>query len=561
MQNMVHPVIFFHTVLNLRVVQIWDRLRRAIRPNRLFSLEADSNSMWSLRGVGRPVLPSAPSRDRRYGNSFELLNQCVCSTSSDLWRPRGQSRLWEYHLHYFEFLFSTPQHDDLQLVLDWIEKNPPMETSGWDPYPLSMRIRAWLEWLVRTFPSLSSSERKTILESISVQAEVLSRSFEYHLLGNHLLENAITLTWAGLRIQGTGAEHWLQKGLKVLGHELQQQVLADGVHEERSPAYHGLLCHGLSRLARVGQTVGTPEGRRVAAVCENAVKEMLLAYADLTHPDGFVALVNDSGLSWAPKVEDVADDTLSSFIREQHRIWERPVAGYFGWRSEKNYFIFDAGPVGPDHQPGHGHADALSFELSLNGERVLTDTGSVTYDVCTARAWDRGTGAHNTVQVNGGDQCELWASFRCGRRPKVEGFVDSDPSNIERTSFLGKAQVKTLSSGAYLHERKVSMARNSLFFTDRISCRRSGRVVMRLHVAPGIDVELSRARQEAILRKSGKRIAVLGGIPESWRLISTPYHPDFNLEYERPCLVLDLENVEEANWSWWIKWDGDMRGL
>jgi hypothetical protein len=32
--------------------------------------------------------------------------------------------------------------------------------------------------------------------------------------------------------------------------------------------------------------------------------------------------------------------------------------------------ILDVAPVGPDYLPGHAHADTLSFELSLFGQRA-----------------------------------------------------------------------------------------------------------------------------------------------------------------------------------------------
>jgi uncharacterized heparinase superfamily protein len=42
----------------------------------------------------------------------------------------------------------------------------------------------------------------------------------------------------------------------------------------------------------------------------------------------------------------------------------------------------------PSYQPGHAHCDALSFELCIGRERVVTDTGVTEY----VTAWEGGRG-------------------------------------------------------------------------------------------------------------------------------------------------------------------------
>jgi uncharacterized heparinase superfamily protein len=98
-----------------------------------------------------------------------------------------------------------------------------------------------------------------------------------------------------------------------------------------------------------------------------------------------------------------------------------PESGYGVIRSAEaqSTLIFDCGPLGPDYQPGHGHCDVLSHELSLGGQRVVVDTGVSTYEPGPERAYERSTAAHNTVRIDDEEQAEIWASFRVGRRPQV----------------------------------------------------------------------------------------------------------------------------------------------
>jgi uncharacterized heparinase superfamily protein len=76
----------------------------------------------------------------------------------------------------------------------------------------------------------------------------------------------------------------------------------------------------------------------------------------------------------------------------------------------------DVARVGPDYQPGHAHADTLSFELSLFGRRVFVNSGTSTYERGAERDAQRGTASHNTVIIDDLNSSDTWAGFRVGRR-------------------------------------------------------------------------------------------------------------------------------------------------
>src|SRR5580704_4506970 len=67
--------------------------------------------------------------------------------------------------------------------------------------------------------------------------------------------------------------------------------------------------------------------------------------------------------------------------------------------------VVDAGPQG-EGRSGHGHADALSLRLTMDGRRWLVDAGTGVYiskDPADRNTF-RGTGAHNTMRVDGENQ-------------------------------------------------------------------------------------------------------------------------------------------------------------
>jgi hypothetical protein len=81
--------------------------------------------------------------------------------------------------------------------------------------------------------------------------------------------------------------------------------------------------------------------------------------------------------------------------------------------------MIDAGPQGIGHS-GHGHADALSIRFSAGGYRILIDPGTYSYISDDRSREDfRGTGAHNTLRIDGLDQAVPDGPFAWSSIPKV----------------------------------------------------------------------------------------------------------------------------------------------
>ena len=142
-------------------------------------------------------------------------------------------------------------------------------------------------------------------------------------------------------------------------------VLPDGVQVERSAMYQGLSVMAL-RIFAATPFLARETRDLVAARTERAS----LAWAALSHPDGEIALFNDSWFSETPP----AASALVAPAAEGRTIL--PNGGYARLAQGDDVLIFDAGPIGPAWNPGHGHADFLAVELSMGGKRFLVDPGT-----------------------------------------------------------------------------------------------------------------------------------------------------------------------------------------
>jgi uncharacterized heparinase superfamily protein len=161
----------------------------------------------------------------------------------------------------------------------------------------------------------------------------------------------------------------------------------------------------------------------------------------LVHPDGDIPLFNDSVLGEALRPDQLigpATEPAPACL---------PAMGYARLALPTGVLIADCGPPGPNDLPAHVHADALAFELSVGGQRVLVDGGVFDYTAGPLRDHLRGTGAHNTVQVDSQDQSEVWGAFRVGHRARVH--LDQCTERLLVASHAGYARL-----GVW-HERRI----------------------------------------------------------------------------------------------------------
>ncbi|MBI1338482.1 MAG: heparinase [Phycisphaera sp.] len=337
------------------------------------------------------------------------------------WDQPDAPKLWRYNLHYMEYLWTLDERDARRLVADWIDNHPCHKSAeGWEPYPTSLRVMNWCalffgKWKQATLGDAAWRDR--LWRSLWQQATWLSGHLEYHLLGNHLMENAVALAIVGACFDGPSAKPWLATACGILDRELPEQILDDGGHFERSPMYQSRMVYALALMRNTGNAeLATRVGRYLTSMTD--------ALTATTLPDGHIALLNDSALGIYPEpaalrdwVGRVTGQTLSP---QTEGVWQLPHTGYYGARNAKgDAVICDAAPIGPDYLPGHAHADTFTFELCFEGQRVIVDAGNFDYLHSDMRRYCRSTQAHNTVELNGQDQSEMWGAFRVGRRAHV----------------------------------------------------------------------------------------------------------------------------------------------
>lgn len=374
-----------------------------------------------------PPQPVFPPRSGSVAGSGESLTVRFLNQERPLgwpidWHPEGLehgAHLWKMHLHSMEYLEGLDDGALERTVADWIERNPPYRAGywlyDWNSYTVSIRAVVWMQQLAMRGARIPTNLRARMHASLAIQLRFLERNLERDLGGNHLLKDAKALVWAGAYFRGAEARRWGTKGRGILGREIALQVLPDGMHYERSPAYHAQVFADLVECRAV------VEPSRFRDRLVDALARMAQVLSDTTHPDGRTSLFNDGGLhaAYAPGTCLDAWSTITGGSVAPRSVFALADAGYFGARAGESFVLADCGAIAPDFLPAHGHGDILSFEWSLRGARIVVDAGVFEYAAGPRRAESRSTQAHNTVTLDRLDQCEFWGSFRVGRRARA----------------------------------------------------------------------------------------------------------------------------------------------
>jgi uncharacterized heparinase superfamily protein len=133
------------------------------------------------------------------------------------------------------------------------------------------------------------------------------------------------------------------------------------------------------------------------------------------HTDHLPPLLGDTACDGFPPLGPLLGDAPPS-AQSPARAGASVSGDYWVFRNRNDCLVFDAGRTCTDELPAHGHCDLLGFESSLGGKRFIVDSGVFSYEDDKMRRYCRSTAAHNVLQIDGVEQCDVWGKFRMGYR-------------------------------------------------------------------------------------------------------------------------------------------------
>lgn len=372
----------------------------------------------------------------------------------------GRYQLWRANLSFMGYLSTAIDADPVRgLALAAILAKsfrrfarfdrPSVFSDAWNSYPVSQRILALSTAFIRLPSTLRAGEDARVAEDfLRFNVAYLLRNLETELGFNHLERNLSALAIFALAA-GETPPSVREAILANFDHVVGETIGEDGVQLERSPMYQGLTVQSLRVFRELDFWTADQ-----AALIERRLKAAEAALAAMTLGDDRPSMMNDGWFDEAPRASQILGEYQApgfTALRD---------AGYVRLAVGPCVALFDAGPIGPDANPGHGHPDFLSLEMTLHGARLLVDPGTSGYSADAGRKRDRSWDQHNGPSITDGAPVEFLGSFKVGKR--VSATLDS----AEETNGVQRA-AGSLRFGAIAVAREVTLIEGSLTLVDR----------------------------------------------------------------------------------------------
>lgn len=483
----------YHTVKYLRFEQVYYRFYYKLK-TKFYRYPSVPRS--ALDAASKfPQLPFASwsfaCKYREEANTFKLLNIEHSFGSKIDWNYAVYGKLWTYNLNYFDWLEdeSLTVESRSKTMLDYVQCFDQLQ-DGTEAYPISLRGMTWIKFMSR-----HGIKDDALNNCLYKHYHHLAAFPEYQLQANHLLENGLSLLFAGHYFDD---KRFNKAGTAIVMKELEEQVLPDGGYCEQSPMYQCILLQHLMDCIVLVDNSGRFRDEGLLQTLRKKAALMCGWLKAFAYADGSYAMFGDSAYDVAPHVSFLIGyaEKLDLTI-PQVKLKE---SGYRKMQAGGFELVIDAGNLLPSYQAGHAHADTLSFCLQADGGPFIVDTGISTYERCERRSEERGTSAHNTITVNGQNSSDVWAAFRTGERAWVQILSEGEKQITAEHDGYRQMGIR--------HRRDIQCDNQKIIIEDQLLNYKGQDAILSLHFHPDIKPKASGENQ---FTAGNIRVTIEGG--------------------------------------------------
>lgn len=430
-------------------------------------------------------------------------DQCSYDISISQREDIGDIRTnWELNRHYqfagmaksFYVTGDLSILEELQeLFYDWNNKNHFLCGVEWtSAMEIAIRVNSWIYtycFLNKAFEKYNLENNK-ILKDISrgiiVMADyIVKHRAKYSSANNHLIVEMYAVGMSGIFFD---YKPWEKLAFNILTKELPRQNYADGVNKEMSLHYQSFVmeAYGLLMIEMKHNHIKIPQiweeylmhmsefmcdccgeyGETVVFGDNDEGKILDLSGEDFDHYRYVLDLMGSVLPKRYSKMENIHEnlywilsDDFQNSVLKKNCYYSPEVkcyreGGYTLWRSKNNKVLIgiDHADLGFGSLAAHGHADALSFQMFIEGMPVFVDPGTYNYHVPKMMRDDfRATKNHNTVCVDGANQAEILGPFLWGKRYECK---EAEVQEQEEEIYFEAA----IQNNGNTHKRKMRMS-------------------------------------------------------------------------------------------------------
>ena len=384
----------------------------------------------------------------------------------------------------------------------WIDSNPFGMGVHWcSALEVGLRLISWS--VVHSLLMLGNHEQG--LFSVVNTSEKFGRSIYQHAwfiqsflsrhssANNHLVGELVGL-WTASQVfdLGKNGQLWGEFAQSELEKQALDQNYSDGVNKEQAIYYHLWVMEYLLFAWLVGERSQQP----FSEIFRERILLMSAFLEDISLDNGKPPQIGDSDngfvtrfeASWPNQPYQDVQSAIAHIFRKNNQTSNPGLSSKGFWyglmadllpektnaprvSSTKTYpilyeeggyailgdkvihLVFDSGSLGYPSIAAHGHADALSFCLGLNGEWWLVDPGTYAYHRETEwRNYFRGTSAHNTMTINEQNQSRIGGAFLW--LEQAQASIESSVTGKDGTQYV-KGMHDGYKSIGVIHHREI----------------------------------------------------------------------------------------------------------
>jgi hypothetical protein len=423
----------------------------------------------------------------------------------------------------------------LDLVEDWLEKNP---------YPYGVNWTSCIEVAIRLINLIYSlsflenyhfdkNKMAVINKFIYLHANhIYKYPSKYSSGNNHSIAEAFALFVSGLFSKKSfKTSRWIKKGQKILNKEIKKQIFDDGGSIECSVTYLSfvydffLIYKILCDRENLQYPEIVNERLRKSAIFIDEIIDVggnlpnigdqdsaVAINFGLSNWENFKSILNTASFLFKDlQIKNISQTDIKTYLLTRNSHIKKKKRENSGINFESILFkesglvvikdsskdkeiIFygNCSPMGMPPLYAHGHLDALSFMLSINGDEIFIDPGTYLYHSGGKwRKYFRSSAAHNTVRINKTDFSTQPGDFMYGRPYKIK-YIDFIDNNNE-TKWISEHDAYRGEPVKGSHKRIFSYLKKSRKFevTDIIySAIPNYKVELFFHLHPECSIDI-----------------------------------------------------------------------
>lgn len=491
---------------------------------------------------------SGESFDLQFAKNISIRKHPHLS-AKNVWEPNRLQFLPQLATNYKISQNNSYLADFMRIIASWVADNPYLMGINWySNIEVNIRLINWfIAWeiieadkLIEQDAAFKQFVEQTWLPVIYQHCKYShANPSKFSSANNHLISEFSGLYIAAKKWEFKESHKWKNYAKRGLEQEIKKQH-SSGINKEEAAEYIQFI----TDFFLIPYVVGNKTGDDFSLDYKETLKQIfdyifefldvngnfpqygdeddgrVLNLSDDAHFNNFKSLMISAALLFndakflskgfsQPDIKNqilFGEEGVSQFVRLKHKSSLKPPQssvlypdeGHFILRKQNGgkeiYLHFDAAPLGYLSIAAHGHADALSFIMHVNGNPFFVDPGTYSYHV--SKEWRNyfvSTLAHNTLCIDGENQANhaadtMWLNhYKC----KVLQSSSTPEEDVVCATHNGYKKVR------HVRELRFDKVSNRITIKDSITILdgKKHTIVMPFHLHPSVAVKSNNESQ------------------------------------------------------------------